>query len=96
MACGRPIKWAIWWLHYHIGEYIEEEMGHQNGLLDDIAAWWVGLIKSCARLSNLATELMLAYAYDMIQRSWIFFWHGVVGAGEPQHGCPCKLQKSLS
>ncbi len=56
------------WLRVAMGEYIEEEMGHQEWILNDIAV--CGYDKEIARtLAPLpATELMVAYAYDMINR----------------------------
>jgi pyrroloquinoline quinone (PQQ) biosynthesis protein C len=72
MACGGRLPENYEWLRTAIGEYIEEEMGHQEWVLDDIAA--CGFDKEKVRLSkpqvapSLATELMVAYAYDMIHR----------------------------
>jgi len=56
------------WLRTAMGEYIEEEMGHQEWILNDIAV--CGYDKEVARtLPPLAaTELMVAYAYDTINR----------------------------
>lgn len=49
-------------------EYIEEEIGHEEWILNDIAA--CGADKEAARRSrpNRATELMVAYAYDSVTR----------------------------
>lgn len=49
-------------------EYIEEEIGHEEWILNDIAA--CGADKEAARHScpNRATELMVAYAYDSVTR----------------------------
>jgi pyrroloquinoline quinone (PQQ) biosynthesis protein C len=68
MACGGRLSEQYEWLRTAIGEYIEEEMGHQEWVLDDIAA--CGFDKETVRKakSSLATELMVAYAYDMIHR----------------------------
>jgi pyrroloquinoline quinone (PQQ) biosynthesis protein C len=68
MACGGRLSEQYEWLRTAIGEYIEEEMGHQEWVLDDIAA--CGFDKEVVRQAtpSLATELMVAYAYDMIQR----------------------------
>ena len=51
-----------------VAEYIEEELGHQEWILNDIEA--CGFDKEKARQSqpNLSTELMVAYAYDTIDR----------------------------
>jgi pyrroloquinoline quinone (PQQ) biosynthesis protein C len=68
MACGGRLSEQYEWLRTSIGEYIEEEMGHQEWVLDDIAA--CGFDKETTRNAtpSLATELMVAYAYDMIHR----------------------------
>jgi pyrroloquinoline quinone (PQQ) biosynthesis protein C len=51
-----------------VAEYIEEELGHQEWILNDIAA--CGHDKESVRNSrpNPATELMVAYAYDTVFR----------------------------
>ncbi|WP_036301451.1 TenA family transcriptional regulator [Methylotenera sp. L2L1] len=73
MACGGRLPAHYEWLRTAIGEYIEEEMGHQEWVLNDIAA--CGGDKEAVRSSTtpetsacLATEVMVAYAYDMINR----------------------------
>ena len=68
MACGARLPARLEWLRAAIGEYIEEEMGHQEWVLDDIAG--AGGDRSAAATSEpaLATELMVSYAYDTIQR----------------------------
>ncbi|WP_058833594.1 TenA family transcriptional regulator [Luteimonas abyssi] len=68
MACGARLPARLEWLRTAIGEYIEEEMGHQLWVLDDIAA--CGADRAAAETStpSLATELMVSYAYDTIAR----------------------------
>jgi pyrroloquinoline quinone (PQQ) biosynthesis protein C len=68
MATGGRLGEQYEWLRTAIGEYIEEEMGHQEWILDDINA--CGFDKEAVRNAkpSLATELMVAYAYDMIHR----------------------------
>lgn len=73
MACGGRLAGEYEWLRTAIGEYIEEEMGHQEWVLNDIAA--CGGDKEAVRHSLHeetsachATEVMVAYAYDMIYR----------------------------
>lgn len=73
MTCGGCLPAKYEWLRTAIGEYIEEEMGHQEWVLDDIAVCGgdkeaVRLGKSPAAQTSQATELMVAYAYDMIHR----------------------------
>jgi len=68
MACGGALPERLEWLRTAIGEYIEEEMGHQEWILNDIAA--CGGDKEAVRheMPHAETELMVAYAYDTIQR----------------------------
>jgi len=68
MACGGALPERLEWLRTAIGEYIEEEMGHQEWILNDIAA--CGADKEAVRHGTpyQETELMVAYAYDTIMR----------------------------
>jgi hypothetical protein len=73
MTCGGCLPARYEWLRTAIGEYIEEEMGHQEWVLDDIVE--CGGNKEAVRMSETlqtkasqATEIMVAYAYDMIHR----------------------------
>ncbi|RXR07415.1 TenA family transcriptional regulator [Pseudoxanthomonas composti] len=68
MACGARLPTRLEWLREAIGEYIEEEMGHQEWVLDDIAACGGNRAAAAASTPALATELMVSYAYDTIQR----------------------------
>ena len=68
MACGSRLSDDEEWLRVAVAEYIEEETGHQEWILNDIAA--AGGDKEAVRHSRPArsTELMVAYAYDTIHR----------------------------
>ena len=68
MAVGARLPAEKEWLREAVAEYIEEELGHQEWILNDIAA--CGFDKEDVRNSqpSSATELMVAYAYDTIQR----------------------------
>lgn len=68
MTVGGKIPEHMEWLRTAVAEYIEEEVGHQEWILNDIAA--CGGNKETIRhgTPSLQTELMVAYAYDMIQR----------------------------
>ena len=61
-----------------IAEYIEEELGHQEWILNDLAA--CGEDKELIRHSraNAATELMVAYAYDTVMRNNPMAFFGMV------------------
>ena len=68
MATGSRLPSSKEWLREAVAEYIEEELGHQEWILNDISH--CGGDKEVARNSqpNFATELMVSYAYDTIQR----------------------------
>lgn len=68
MALGSRLPERLEWLRKPVAEYIEEEIGHEEWILDDIVA--AGGDREAARSSrpNLAAEVMVAYAYDLVQR----------------------------
>jgi pyrroloquinoline quinone (PQQ) biosynthesis protein C len=68
MATGARLPEEKEWLREAVAEYIEEELGHQEWILNDIAA--CGFDKEDARNSTpgTAAELMVSYAYDTVQR----------------------------
>ncbi|MDX8403552.1 MAG: iron-containing redox enzyme family protein [Mariprofundaceae bacterium] len=68
MATGAALPERLEWLREAVGEYIEEEMGHQEWILNDITA--CGGDKEVVRheTPHLEAELMVAYAYDTIHR----------------------------
>ncbi len=68
MFCGARLPERYEWLREAHAEYIEEELGHQEWILNDIAA--CGGDKEAVRHGKpcLATELMVSYAYDTIAR----------------------------
>ena len=68
MATGARLPERLEWLREAIGEYIEEEMGHQEWILNDIKACG-GDAEAVRRATPLPpTELMVAYAYDTVNR----------------------------
>jgi pyrroloquinoline quinone (PQQ) biosynthesis protein C len=68
MGCGCRLPERLDWLRAAMGEYIEEEMGHEQWILEDIRAAGgdPAAVRDGAPLP--ATELMVAYAYDMVAR----------------------------
>lgn len=78
MTTGGLLPEHYEWLREAVGEYIEEEMGHQEWILNDLAA--CGEDKDAIRHSApaLATELMVAYAYDSIRRVSPLCFFGMV------------------
>ncbi len=78
MATGSRLPEKQEWLRTAVAEYIEEEIGHQEWILNDIAV--CGYDKETIRTSQpaRATELMIAYAYDRIQRGNPIGFFGMV------------------
>ena len=68
MACGGKLPERLEWLRVALGDYIEEEMGHQEWILNDLTA--CGIDKENIRKSrpDSATDIMVAVAYDTINR----------------------------
>lgn len=68
MAAGSRLPQDKEWLRVAVAEYVEEELGHQEWILSDIAACGYDPQKARASVPNRATELMVAYAYHVIDR----------------------------
>lgn len=68
MACGARLPERLEWLRTAVAEYIEEETGHQEWILNDIEACGADAEQVRRGQPALATELMVAYAYDTVQR----------------------------
>ncbi|MBB3062455.1 TenA family transcriptional regulator [Microbulbifer rhizosphaerae] len=78
MACGSRLNEKQEWLRVAIAEYIEEETGHQEWILNDIAACGADAEAVRNGAPNLSTELMVAYAYDTIARGNPLGFFGMV------------------
>lgn len=68
MATGSRLDESYEWLRVAMGEYIEEEMGHQEWILNDITACHFDAEIVRKSPPSVATELMIAYAYDIVNR----------------------------
>jgi pyrroloquinoline quinone (PQQ) biosynthesis protein C len=68
MACGARLPERLGWLRAAVAEYIEEEIGHDEWILDDIRACGGDAESVRNGQPSAATELMVAYAYDTIAR----------------------------
>lgn len=68
MACGGRLPERYEWLRTAVAEYIEEEVGHQEWILSDIKACGGDAEAVRNGKPRVATELMVAYAYDTIAR----------------------------
>ncbi|MEG3767147.1 iron-containing redox enzyme family protein [Alteromonas sp. 14N.309.X.WAT.G.H12] len=78
MATGAKLDDEKEWLREAIGEYIEEEMGHQEWILNDLSACNIEKNKVRRSQPSYATELMVAYAFDAIARKNPLYFFGMV------------------
>jgi len=68
MACGARLPARLEWLRTAMTEYIREETGHQEWILDDIRACGADAEAVRNGPPGLAAEVLVAYAYDVIAR----------------------------
>ncbi|HJV93218.1 MAG TPA: iron-containing redox enzyme family protein [Azonexus sp.] len=68
MTLGGKLSGPRGWMLRAVAEYIDEEIGHEEWILNDITA--TGGDAEAVRNSQpeLATEVMVAYAYDLVNR----------------------------
>jgi pyrroloquinoline quinone (PQQ) biosynthesis protein C len=68
MATGAALRPTQEWLRPAIANYVGEELGHEEWILDDIAE--AGGDQDRARISSprLPAEVLVAYAYDVVHR----------------------------
>lgn len=78
MACGSRLDPGRAWLQRAIAEYIEEEIGHDQWILNDIRACGVDPILIPTSIPNHETEIMIAYAYHQIDRERPIGFFGMV------------------
>jgi len=69
MACGGKLPERLNWLRSAVAEYISEEIGHEEWILNDIRATGADADAVRNGQPGLATELMVAYAYDTVMRN---------------------------
>jgi pyrroloquinoline quinone (PQQ) biosynthesis protein C len=68
MACGAALPARLEWLRTAIAEYIKEETGHQEWILDDIRTCGGDAEAVRNGRPELPAELLVSYAYDVIAR----------------------------
>ena len=78
MACGSRLPERHGWLRAAIVEYVAEEAGHEEWILNDIAAAGGNANAVRAGKPAAATELMVAYVYDTIARGNPLGFFGMV------------------
>ncbi|MFG0382932.1 TenA family transcriptional regulator [Pseudomonas sp. zbq_18] len=68
MACGARLPREMEWLRKAVCEYIDEEYGHEQWILNDIAACGGDAEAVRNGQPSQAIELMVSYLYDTIAR----------------------------
>ena len=68
MSLGGRLPERLAWMRRAVAEYIEEEIGHEEWILNDIRAAGGDAEAVRAGLPDLPAEVMVAYAYDLISR----------------------------
>ncbi len=68
MACGARLPERLEWLRRGVTEYIDEEYGHEQWILADLAEAGFDAVAARAAPPSAETELMVSYAYDTVQR----------------------------
>ena len=82
MACGSRLPERLEWLRSATAEYIQEEIGHEMWILDDIRACGGDAERVRASAPSLPTELMVSYVYDRIARDNPVSFFGMVNVLE--------------
>ncbi|OZG71028.1 biliverdin-producing heme oxygenase [Hahella sp. CCB-MM4] len=78
MSCGGRLGGEYEWLREAVAEYIEEETGHQEWILSDIAATGADAEAVRHGRPHPDTEVMVAYAYHCIDRQNPIMFFGMV------------------
>ncbi|MBK7676293.1 iron-containing redox enzyme family protein [Accumulibacter sp.] len=68
MTLGGRLPERLSWLRRPVAEYIDEEIGHEEWILSDIAAAGGDADAVRASQPDLPAEVMVAYAYDLLNR----------------------------
>jgi pyrroloquinoline quinone (PQQ) biosynthesis protein C len=68
MAVGSRLPDRLAWLRKDVLHYLEEEDGHDEWILNDIAAAGGDRDAATRSAPSVATDAMVAYAYDMVSR----------------------------
>ena len=77
-ACRARLPGRLSWMYPALDDYIAEERGHDQWILDDVAACGGDPEKVRNGSPGAATELMVAYAYDTIARGNPVAFFGMV------------------
>lgn len=77
-ACRRALPARLAWMQPAIDEYIREETGHDQWILNDLRACGVPRTAVVGSRPSFETEVMVAYAFDTIQRDHPLGFFGMV------------------
>jgi len=78
MACGSRLAENSAFAQRAIAEYIEEEVGHEQWILNDIRACGADADAVASSSPNFETDVMVAYAYHNIDRKNPMAFFGMV------------------
>ena len=78
MAAGSRLTERQGWAREPLLHYLEEEAGHEQWILNDIAHAGGDRELAAGSLPSLATEAMVAYAYDTVMRRNALGFFGMV------------------
>ncbi len=78
MACGSRLSGEYEWVREGLAEYIEEELGHHQWILNDIEACGGDKAQVSGGQPGFAIEMMVAFLYDQIQRQNPMGFFGMV------------------
>ena len=78
MAAGSRLTERQEWAREPLLHYLEEEAGHEQWILNDIAHAAGDRELAAASLPSMATEAMVAYAYDTVMRRNALGFFGMV------------------
>ena len=78
MACSAALPPRLNWLCAELAHYIDEEMGHEEWVLNDIAACGADAQAVRNGTPDISTELMVAYAWDTVSRGNPIGFFGMV------------------
>lgn len=101
MSLGSRLGGQYQWLQSAIVEYVEEEVGHEEWILNDIAACGENPERYRNSTPHAETEVMVAYAYHQIDRGNPLGFFGMVHVLEgtsvsAASAAAAAIQKSLS
>jgi pyrroloquinoline quinone (PQQ) biosynthesis protein C len=68
MACGARLPDRLGWMRARLKDYINEEYGHENWVLDDLDACGADASAIAQSAPDFSVELLVGYVYDYINR----------------------------